>query len=299
MTSAIIRPDQRYSREARSDLDVAVDLIDGIKLKPAAKIFGGAPVPASQFRDALLFSSTLEEVWKDDGVWIGSEIFDLGPVHGRALSLACESEDDVAVLTSVDSVTARETKGLIRRPMARMLRVCEAHVDRDGVCRTSRMFYGMNPDGSLVNIDNVNPKRYQPLPSKTYQHQFVASVTAGFQLYLRYSWTVSIRSVGSNFALRIPTTPEGARALLALRDVEAGMVRRKALRHWVTDHRRRRNADDVEKGVHVRAHLRGATTFKWDDLEGVESVLIGRSRRIPADALTAYVERLRSKGASR
>jgi hypothetical protein len=51
-----------------------------------------------------------------------------------------------------------------------------------------------------------------------------------------------------------------AREMLQLRDATRG--RRQAALHWVTDHDRR--LPDHRK-THVRAHLRGAQIFAWDD----------------------------------
>jgi hypothetical protein len=50
----------------------------------------------------------------------------------------------------------------------------------------------------------------------------------------------------------------------------AGRERRAAaLRHWVSEHSRRVLGPEETVEVDVRAHLRGATRFAWEDFSGV------------------------------
>lgn len=255
---------QKYAQEARSAIDYAIDLIDGIHLKPASTCQGGANVPVHRFNRAVLLANGLMEASTGDDLWNTPEVFDFWPVHSKVLVVQGEF---AGVLRALDSVTVRQTRGKVNRPMPRMLRFSSAHVPYgDNVGTTSETFYGVKPDGTLVNITNIDARAF---PEATAKDQVLSQILGGLSLHMRYSWSVEIKTVGSNFALRVPTSPEGARKLLSLRDVEAGRKRRSALRHWVTAHARRRTAEDAEKDVDVRAHLRGVTPFQWEDLEGV------------------------------
>lgn len=256
---------QKYAQQARHDLDFAVDLIDGLRLKPAPAIEGGAEVPVSRFNNAVYLADGLHEVSTGDALWNSAEVFDLWPVHARCM-VARPGSEHAAVLRALDTVTVRHTRGRVKRPMPRMLRFSSAHVDPNGTGTTAETFYGVNPDGSLVNITNINGRA---IPADLALQQALAQLVAGLGLHMRYSWSVEVKTVGSNFGIRVPTSPDGSRKLLALRDVEAGQARRRALRHWVTAHGRRRTAEAAIKDIQVRAHLRGVTPFAWEDLEGV------------------------------
>lgn len=61
------------------------------------------------------------------------------------------------------------------------------------------------------------------------------------------------------------STPEQIRALFKKREVQHGKQRRTMIRNWVTDHFRTLNRDDEKSDVWVKKHIRGATTFKWED----------------------------------
>jgi len=255
---------QRLAAESRPAIDRALGLIDGISLRPDRQEFGGATVPPHWFNRAVLLDDDLTDVQTGDDVYCGPEVFHLWPVSGRVVKVG--TADAAAVMHSVSSVSVKHVRGRVRRCMPKMLLSSYAYVDEAGKGRTSQHVFGVNPDGSLVNITN-NAGR--PNRSGMDVLDIQARMAAGIGLYLRYSWTVEIRAVGSNFTISIPTSPEGARQLLSLRDVESGMQRRRALRHWVSGHSRRRSREDVTKDVDVRSHLRGVTPFQWEDLEGV------------------------------
>jgi hypothetical protein len=63
---------------------------------------------------------------------------------------------------------------------------------------------------------------------------------------------------------QLETDPEGAKSVFRLRDIPDGARRRKALVHWVAQHRRRQGRGDGSKLI--ASYLRGETTFKWHDM---------------------------------
>ena len=91
-------------------------------------------------------------------------------------------------------------------------------------------------------------------------------VALGTALALRYEWSVWIGHA-SGPRIRFLTDPLGAREVFRLRDIPPGKTRRAALRHWVSEHARKRHPGmDNEARTWVRRHLRGATDFVWNGL---------------------------------
>lgn len=63
----------------------------------------------------------------------------------------------------------------------------------------------------------------------------------------------------SNTRVVFPTTPEGSRDILKMRDVPEGKRRRESIINWVSEHVRSINGDDHK----VKKHLRGKESFTW------------------------------------
>lgn len=84
----------------------------------------------------------------------------------------------------------------------------------------------------------------------------------GGQFTARYEWHVLLGFPDAP-RIAIPCSAEEARVLFASRDLPDGAERRAALRHWVEAHYRSRHDGEP---IYVRAHLRGATEFTFDDL---------------------------------
>lgn len=103
---------------------------------------------------------------------------------------------------------------------------------------------------------------------KSIAHQMAMSrlldMAYGLAEYMQSRWSVYFCKIGSP-GIRFPTTPTGARAAFALRDLPEGADRRSALRHWVTEHWRV-NSSDSQEDVLVREHLRGGAKFVWNGI---------------------------------
>lgn len=80
----------------------------------------------------------------------------------------------------------------------------------------------------------------------------------------RYDWRVSLGHVDGP-TISFVTDPVGAREVFRLRDMPNGKHRRAALKHWVTEHWRKRR-DDPGESIKVRKHIRGAERFTWNGL---------------------------------
>ena len=261
-----LRPEQRYAQSVKPELDRAVNLIDGIKLKPGRRDESGATVDPRVFSGAvpLMF----RELSVDDDIWVGGDVFDLWPIRSKGMTFDCDDVD--AVIHSLTSVTPKQARGRVRLLRPRMLRHSWARITGDQG-ETYERYYSVASDGWLDDITNIDQTKYRmisahPVPA---DHQLCVRALAGGAMWLEYQWTVRVSAVGSNFAITIPTTPEGGRKLLSLRDVPSGRERRAALRHWVSAHTREIAAKDGDvREVDVVEHLRGAQPFHWDDLHG-------------------------------
>lgn len=78
-------------------------------------------------------------------------------------------------------------------------------------------------------------------------------------LTYRYEWGAQF-SIDGSARIVIPATPRGILELFNDRDKPCDRDRRAALRHWVSQHRRRKRGGDFSL---VREHLRGSTKFSW------------------------------------
>lgn len=75
----------------------------------------------------------------------------------------------------------------------------------------------------------------------------------------RYEWGAQFSFPGSPKVI-VPTTPRGILELFNDRDKPESLDRRKALKHWVSEHIRRAKCGSFQ---HVISHLRGELKFSW------------------------------------
>jgi len=78
-------------------------------------------------------------------------------------------------------------------------------------------------------------------------------------LTYRYEWGAQF-SIDGSVRVIVPTTPRGILELFNDRNKPADKDRRAALRHWVSQHLRRKPTKGFAA---VRSHLRGEVSFKW------------------------------------
>ena len=77
----------------------------------------------------------------------------------------------------------------------------------------------------------------------------------------RYEWSVSI-GMDDSPKLTFTSDPAGLRAMFADRDKPEDRIRRAPLRHWVSEHWRKKRSSPEDREF-ILQHLRGATPFKW------------------------------------
>lgn len=133
---------------------------------------------------------------------------------------------------------------------------------RTGIGKTVVLYYGTN-GGRWVSLTINGP--LPVTPDEMNDLQFALNIAFNRD----YNWRVYLKWTGDKVGITLPTTPEGARELLRLRDYTPGASRRAALLHWVSKHSRRIRKDTLdETRIWVREHLRGETKFAWEDMEG-------------------------------
>lgn len=86
-----------------------------------------------------------------------------------------------------------------------------------------------------------------------------AALGQSVALTFRYEWGAQFSFPGSPKVI-VPTTPRGILELFNDREKTEGMDRRAALKHWVSEHIRKKKTNSFE---HVIAHLRGNLKFHW------------------------------------
>lgn len=86
-------------------------------------------------------------------------------------------------------------------------------------------------------------------------------VSFSLALTRRYEWSVSI-GMDNSPKLTFTSDPAGLRSMFSDRDKPADKNRRTPLRHWVSEHWRKKRSCPEDRAF-VLQHLRGATPFKW------------------------------------
>lgn len=154
----------------------------------------------------------------------------------------------------------QETRGRLRRQMPFVVDVGMAVIDGDGTGITARSFLGSGDGRNFTNI--TSGQRDSGFKDEDMSRRIQLAMAVAFTR--QFFWSVKIGYAGGPM-LRLPTDPVGAREVFRLRDIPEGRQRRTAIRHWVSEHWRKRRHDPAEE-VKVREHLRAATTFTWSGL---------------------------------
>ena len=118
--------------------------------------------------------------------------------------------------------------------------------------RFSEKFMDNVQNTGMTILDRVADKGEEDIGTRVALGQSMA-------LTYRYEWGAQF-SIGDSAKVIVPTTPEGIRELFNDRDKPEDADRRAALRHWVSQHRRRKTGASFAS---VREHMRGATKFQW------------------------------------
>lgn len=172
-----------------------------------------------------------------------------------------EDDPDGFGVTRYRRPNRQETRGRLRRHMPIVIDGSMAVIDGDGHGWTARSLFGSGDGRTFVNITN-GQESGNAYKDADWSQRIQLAMSLAFTR--QFFWSVKIGYEGSPM-IRIPTDPVGAREVFRLRDIPEGRKRRAAIRHWVSEHWRKRR-DDPSEEVKVREHLRAATTFTWNGL---------------------------------
>lgn len=250
---------QKFALNKRPEVDGVLSIIDGVRFKP---VKGGAAQPAAS-RATIFPATTLSARVDDEKIssllsFQDDEVLDIAWPY--SFSFADAKADGVYVYT-LKSLSVRDVRGLITRPMPRMFDFTLSKWKPGmSVGESYSTIFGMIPGGEPQVISNMDGREF----TGAHPREFIQGL-ASFQLSSEYDWHVVVGSVEGRSVVKVPCSPQVALDFLSLRDIAAGKQRRSALRHWVRGYTR---VTQDDRDVDVREHLRGRTYFKWDDLKG-------------------------------
>lgn len=161
-------------------------------------------------------------------------------------------------LIRVRSARREHATGRVRSLYPIMLRHDLAWVSTDGNVETRAVEWAGWTGIQWTRITKDRCFTRLSSPEEIRVHSWAACAEAIAQ-YNNWRLVVSFGGPGLSFW----TDAVGAREILRLRDVPNGKQRRSALRHWVSEHWRKRRDDGSSR---VRQHLRGRETCSWNGM---------------------------------
>ncbi len=173
----------------------------------------------------------------------------------------------------VNTLNPKDWRGKLSRVLPRMYERSESFIGPNGEAISSRMPFGVI-GRKLVDCmayGATGDRRVRPGDMYGGQQGIVDTeyfdITSchGIELRREYLWSVLLGEVGIPRA-RFTTDAIGVREAFRLRDLPPGKDRRAALRHWVSEHWRKRRDAGANDWSWVREHLRGASEFTWNGL---------------------------------
>jgi hypothetical protein len=173
--------------------------------------------------------------------------------------VAWNEEENCIQFTRVKMPKFSEMRGKVIAMLPSTIEVTGGFVRQDRVL-TGQHYFARRHDGIWLDM-SVNA-------ASTKQNDITdryIGIMCGIQLAKESQWRVYL-SFEDGPGVELPTDPIGVSELFKFRDTLPGETRRKAIRHWVTEHWRQ-NRKDLQLENKVRAYLRGNTIFKWNGLQ--------------------------------
>lgn len=136
----------------------------------------------------------------------------------------------------------------------------------------ARVFWGLN-GGRLRRIESPdNPLshyNHKTAPERAADSEYgLLELARSVAFTQHYQWMVRFRN-RTGYSLRLPVHPLSIPLLFQLREKHSTWTRRKALKHWVSQHWRKiKEEDSWDVMTYVRDHLRGQREFEWFGLDG-------------------------------
>lgn len=172
----------------------------------------------------------------------------------------------------------QQSFGVVPADVKEIIKVAGAKISHDGeYVYTERSFRRTKMDDEYYDPTAVNRRKVVTRMSSNCSVGSVEVSSISPETYAApihcttYAWALprmwQIRlTLGPSPAVVWLVDATAVKELFQLRDRSEGRSRRAALLHWVSQHWRK-DRHDPDAEVKVRKHLRGASSFKWFDLE--------------------------------
>ena len=224
--------------------------------------------PLSHFSPALVFATQDDEAIAESldanvntpEIFIDAEMEDVRDCKIDISILTAGSEKGVQYqVCRYRLLSAKEKRGLYFAGFPAVEAVY-GHIHENGTFNTGKVMYVRRGQKWLVAPGRANPMAPLYIAENTQNVRCIFGVI--FRQY--FKWTVTLGYEGFPH-ISLTCTPEGAREVFRLSDLPEGKMRRSAIRHWVSEHSRRKKSDPNEF-VKVLDYLRGETVFTWNGL---------------------------------
>lgn len=226
-------------------------------------------LPPSYYKDAVLFGTEIDCLYSGIS-FSNAKPQDFGGEFD--VSMCTTGKDDSKwQLFRMRNVPMKWARGFrLKSPFVAEL--ATTWINADGNYDSQTMLVNWCSDNSWHTVEanskeNVNAWKQTLIHQETTLSNVCKSLL-GLQFSKEMIWQVVFQF--SAISISVFCDMEAAGAAFKDRDVETGMTRRAALRHWVNGHMRRVSSED-EKLTEVVRHLRGRIPFRW---RGIDCELI-------------------------
>lgn len=164
-------------------------------------------------------------------------------------------------ISEIRTISPKEGRNKqVIRFFPKMVREHHYWIDQDGTYSGAANYYGWGGKKWVDCCFNSKLDPHEQNHSDKAHCDRINMAQSG-ALTKRYEWSVQFSLDGSH-PIEFVTDAFGAREIFADRDKPETGDRRRALRHWVRAHYRKKRTSE-EDAARIRAHLRGATLFDW------------------------------------
>jgi hypothetical protein len=181
--------------------------------------------------------------------------FDFKVISDETIGYSHVSTDNY-LLQRLRWANPKETRGRIKRFSTNIL--CHEIVFLNDNPQYVKAFYVLHADYFELLNNNLSPNAWM---------EEVIWALANIALFNNKHWNVYLKDIDDVIGIKIQIYPTSLKELFKLRNIPQGKNRKLALKHWVSEHSKRKpNATTNEDLIFINKYLRGATEFNWNGL---------------------------------